>query len=200
MPERGLFREIWKAYNRLVESIQALSPNNGRGITITHTNNGWFPSLDENALKDGDVIRWRGEFDPSKGYRKGDVVIVGSQNNSSLSLNLYPANIDTSEAGTYVCLKSFGGGDDVASPIEPNGTSEYWETFARYSTKRFAIRSKDEDDGDPGGNIIFDATSPNGGLEVNCQDCNGKLLKVREVEVCVNGQTMHMMVVASEPY
>jgi hypothetical protein len=56
----------------------------------------------------------------------------------------------------------------------------------------------------PGYQIVDDSLRvgalTGGGVIIETDACNGKTLTVREIDVCVDGQLMKMMVVASAPY
>jgi hypothetical protein len=149
-------------------------------------------------------LRWRGEWrDTVNDYVENDLVIRGSNNFSSINWNAADGILgDGTLAGLFIAIRDVPVNTPPTEPYDPEATV-YWETFARYATHIFALRTR----GSLADNRIYlDATvnsaaSAQASVSIRLQDCNGKDLSIREINVCVNGDpTYKMMVLGSAPY
>jgi hypothetical protein len=193
--ETGLFKELWRAFNDLRDYCQEISPLHGKGIRMTRTSNGTVFAVQDEAAVESTPFQWQGEWDVASTYAEGDIVIRGSNNLSSASRNNSASIIAAGKkAGVFIALKAVPAGTE---PTEPN-TGIYWETLARFATNIFVVADVTNTTG--ASKFIIDSRSANGQVNARLQDCNGKTLYIREVEVCLNNVTKHMMVLASDPY
>lgn len=198
--ETGLFAEVWKEYNRLLDYIREISPKSGFGIRTNRSMNGTTIAVDKQVVDatPAQPVQWKGEW-KNQVYEKNDIVIRGSANQSSAGWNDTDAILtDGTKAGVYIALQPVPAG--TPAPAEPNSAT-YWETLARFATHILAVKKTGSADisGVPQ-SILLDGSNPSGAVRIKLSDCNAKVLTVREVEVCVAGQTMHMMVIGSAPY
>ena len=197
--ERGMFREVWKAINALIEQQRRIAPMSGENVKVNRTVNGAVISANIPEPEEAQPVQWKGEWRTGIAYVENDIVIRGSANLSSAAWNDTDSILtDGTKAGVYIALQDVPAG--TAAPLEPN-TGAYWETLARFATHIFTVKKTGSADisGVPQ-SILMDATSPAGAVRIRLQDCNTKILTIREVEVCVGGQTRHMMVLGSAPY
>lgn len=199
-PETGLFAPVQKQINKILDYLRETSPKTGVGLRTNRTVNGTVVSVRQStrAAETPQAFQWQGEW-VDRNYSEGDVVIRGSANLSSASWNDTDTILsDGTKAGVYIALRDVPAG--TAAPLEPN-TATYWETLARFATHIFVVKKTGSADiaGVPQA-ILLDGTSPNGAIRARLADCNGKVLSVREVAVCVSGVEMKMMVLGSAPY
>lgn len=57
--ESGFFREVWKAYNDLVDYCREIAVTSGRGVTVTRTANGTLLSASVAAASDVQIKQFR---------------------------------------------------------------------------------------------------------------------------------------------
>lgn len=180
--------------NELIDAINALlNMRPGKGIKISKADSGFVIELTD-ALQEGlalkgdgeggegveggqapGALRWRGEWDSTVaavgGYSKNDIVIHRSD-----------AAIDSgTKAGTYIAIAD----KPLIEPFEDEIEEQtQWRTFAKGSWGKLRIGSVDNP-----GSIFLDE-----------DHCFGRLVRVREIDVCDGGISRKMLVLASEIY
>lgn len=192
----------------------------GPGIGVSYEKGGtriWSKGIagNESAVS----IRWRGEWTdltPADGlgdYVEGDVVIRGSDNSERGALAEAQAYSDLQSgliAGTYIALRDSPSTDPASSTANSSGD---WAVF---SISRFPIfsvshRSTIEQAATAGNAVVpqivlaskKSETIPIGQLGrvvIDLNACFGEEIGIREVEVCMAGNTKYMLVLASLPY
>lgn len=181
-----------KVANTLVDAINSLlRMREGKGIKITHADSGPVIELSDalqerlamkgdgeggEGMKDGQAegaLRWRGEWDNEKLFKKNDITIYRSA--SAIAAG--------DKAGTYIALVD----NDDSKPFEaPAANQTTWRTLGKGAWERLVLG------GEPG--------SGEGSVDINIDDMLGKDLTVRELDYCDGGVLKKVMVVASAPY
>lgn len=197
--ERGLFKPVWSAYNNVVDYLQSLTVTQFRGGRFRHTANGTQLAVESTQTQETSLFQWRGEWNANLTYKEGDVVIRGGDNaaygvpQADLNLLLYAGG----RAGVYIALQDVPINKEPKQP-QSGDPANYWETLARFSTHIFTVVVGTA--GADNAGIILDARDPNGAVNVKLSECKGKVLKAKEIGVCVGGLQKKMMVIGSEPY
>lgn len=165
----------------------------GPGLRLTKSESGYLLELasksDEGPDKTG-FLHWRGEYDATESYSKGDVVIRGSNN---LPGHPYkPILRDGAKAGTYIALRDVPPGHD---PIEPNvDTEKYWDTLSRDAWDTLALKNGN-------GLIIFNESdltvSAGTKISIDQHDIDGKSIKFRRYRYCQGGDEKYVWLLGS---
>lgn len=188
----------------------------GEGIRVAQTERGARLSVDLSGIKGGvgGGLRWRGEWnegitqaDGLGPYLKNDVVIRGGVQNADDLLN---GNFGITElqsgliCSTYVALRNIS--VNQTAPENPNQTDN-WQMLARtyFPVLTIIDRGAAATSEELAALKKITLNSVNrGGRQGNCTidltHIRGWNAEFREVEVCVNGATSYMMVLATPPY
>lgn len=201
--ESGLYAPVWREFNKLIDYVREISITGSRNVRVSRSLNGTTLVGELKTTNETTGLNFRGEYDPTETYQEDDVVIYGSSENTSIL-------IDGTKAGTYIANETVNPGE---SPSEPaNGK---WRTFARFATPTFAVTTKTAapTQSNPNnvitGRVLTTSDTPGisitksddvGSISIALADANHKVIKLREIGVCVNGVTKKMLVLGSEIY
>jgi hypothetical protein len=173
-------------FTKLLRCVRERSFIAGSGIRLEHKTNGTVISATaDGGVASGTQMRWRGEWtagtptDELGPYKEGDLVIRGSANPASVSVNATDTILgDGKKAGLYIAIADID--PATTEPVEPPGDSVNWETFARGSWHLLVVTPSTG-----GGTITLDSRNPSASAVAALSALNGHDVAFREYAVCV---------------
>ena len=163
---------------KVEDRLRRLTPSSTPGMLTSHTSRGVLrrPTSAAAAAAEAEPgLVWKGDYDLGSSYEVNDVVLF------------YTSTGSAKPCGTYVAVQ------DVPVGTRPGGeTGEdetYWEELAPAWFLSILLEDDESD-----ATIMIDPKQ--------AIDSNGTAhqIRMREVEVCVDGEIKHMLVLASEIY
>jgi hypothetical protein len=202
LPESGLFGKVHAQINALWDEVRCNRIAQGKDYRIQRTSGGTKLEIlgGSSTTAPGDVLRWRGEWtaatppDGLGAYRKSDLVIRGSANASSSTVNDTDDILDDgTKAGLYIARQDIDPTTD--EPTEPASDPANWETFARGAWHTLTIREFGASN-----KLQLDGRDATGTAIAALSALNGHDIEFREYDVCVNGVTKKAILWGSLPY
>ena len=199
--ESGFFGKVFAAINRLQDQIDANRIAQAPDYRIQRTSGGTkLEILGGDSTTTAGAFRWRGEWTagtPSDGlgaYKENDLVIRGSNNPASASVNDADSILSNgTKAGLYIARQDIA--PATTEPVEPAADSVNWETFARGAWHLLVITPSTG-----GGTITLDSRNPAGSAVAALSALGGHDVAFREYDVCVAGVTRKAILWGSLPY
>lgn len=164
--------------HKVEEQLRRLKPAPAPGMLTSHTSRGVLRRPKIAAVPADEAVPclvWKGEYDLGSSYEVNDVVLY------------YTTPGSAKPCGTYVAVQ------DVPIGTLPGGATGEDETYWEELAPAWFISILLQDD-ESAASIMLDPKQ--------AVDSNGTAhqIRMREVEVCVDGEIKHMLVLASEIY